>query len=219
MVTPSEAVKTAGGESRRMAAARKKAAAYSDEPSLKEAVSRFHREKWLEAMRDELASLTENGGYEVVTLPVSAAALSAKWVLKIKRGAQGEIERFKARYVVRGFDQVLGKDFHQTWALVGHYTTLRCLLVICVQDGLETVHLDIKCEFQNGKLTDLVYVSQPEELGVVTYAHYACVADCADAMADAWEDTAGCAQTICLHENLLKCQYIVKWGLHGIVHI
>ena len=40
--------------------------------------------------------------------------------------------------------------------------------------------------------------------GVVTYAHYACVANCADAMADAWEDTAGCAQAICLHENLLK---------------
>ena len=39
---------------------------------------------------------------------------------------------------------------------------------------------------------------------VVTYAHYACVADCAHAMADAWEDTAGCAQPICLHENLLK---------------
>ena len=39
---------------------------------------------------------------------------------------------------------------------------------------------------------------------VVTYAHYACVADCADAMADAWEDTAGCAQPNCLHKNLLK---------------
>ena len=39
---------------------------------------------------------------------------------------------------------------------------------------------------------------------VVTYARYACVADCADAMADAWGDTAGCAQPICLHENLLK---------------
>ena len=53
----------------------------------------------------------------------------------------------------------------------------------------------------------------------VTYAYYACVADCADTMADAWKDTAGCAEAICLHENLLKCQYIVKWGLHGIVHI
>ena len=53
----------------------------------------------------------------------------------------------------------------QTWALVGHYTTLRCLLVVCVQEGRETVHLDVKCAFQNGKLTELVYVSQREELG------------------------------------------------------
>ena len=38
-----------------------------------------------------------------------------------------------------------------------------------------------------------------------TYAHYASVADCADAMADAWEDTAGCALADCLHGNILKC--------------
>ena len=165
MVTPCEAVKTAGGEFQRVAAARKKAAAYSDEPSLKEEMSGFHRNKWLEAMRDELASLTENGAYELVSLPVGAAALSGKRVLKIKRGAQAEIERFKARYVVSGFEQVLGKDFNETSAPVGHYTTLKCLLEICVQEGLESVHLDNKCAFQNGKLTDLVYVSQPEELG------------------------------------------------------
>ena len=131
-MTPCEAVRTAGGESRRVAAARKKAAAYSDEPSLKEVMNSIHKDKWLEAMRDELASLTENGVYELVTLPMSAAALSGKWVLKIKRGAQGEIERFKARHVVRGFEQVLGMDFNETWAPVGHYTTLRCLLVTCV---------------------------------------------------------------------------------------
>ena len=36
-------------------------------------------------------------------------------------------------------------------------------------------------------------------------AHYACVADRVDAMADAWEDTAGCAHAACLHGNVLKC--------------
>ena len=44
-----------------MAAARKKAAAYSDKPSLKKAMNIIHKDRWLEAMRDELASLTENG--------------------------------------------------------------------------------------------------------------------------------------------------------------
>ena len=51
------------------------------------------------------------------------------------------------------------------------------------------------------------------------HAHYACVADCADAMANAWEDIAGCAQADCLHGNVLKCLSSVERGLHKIVHI
>ena len=111
MVTPCEAVKTAGGKFRRVAAARKKAAAYSDEPSLKDAMNSVHKDRWLEAMRDELASLAENGVYELCSLPVGGAALTGQRVLKIKRGAQGEIARFKARYVVRGFDRFTAKIY------------------------------------------------------------------------------------------------------------
>ena len=94
-------------------------------------------------MRAELASLIENEMFELCELPLGAAALTGKLVLKIKRGAHGEIERFKARYVVRGFEQIHGLEFHETWAPVGHYTTLRCLLVICACENLETMHLDI----------------------------------------------------------------------------
>ena len=50
--------------------------------------------------------MTENGVYKRCDLPVGAVASTRKWVPKIKRGAQCEIERFKARYVVRGFEQV-----------------------------------------------------------------------------------------------------------------
>ena len=96
---------------------------------------------------------------------MGAAALTGKWLLKLKRGGQGEIERFKARYVVRGFEQIHVLDFHETWVPVGHYTTLRCLLVICACENLETTHLDIKCACQKGKLYDIVYVGQPGELG------------------------------------------------------
>ena len=53
----------------------------------------------------------------------------------------------------------------------------------------------------------------------MTYAQCACVADCADAMADAWEDTAGCARADCLHGNVVKGLSTNKRGLHGIVHI
>ena len=86
-------------------------------------------------MRDELSSLIENEVFELCELPLGAAVLTGKWNLNIKRGTQGQIERFKARYVVRG-SEIHGLDFHETWTPVGHYTTPRCLLVICACENL-----------------------------------------------------------------------------------
>ena len=81
--------------------------------------------------------------------------------MKIKRGAQGEIERFKATYVAKGFEQVYGVGFFETWAPVGRYATPRALLSICVVWDLETKHIDIKCAFLNGVLHQDVYIVRP----------------------------------------------------------
>ena len=76
VVTPSKAVNTVGVESRRVAAARKKTALIIDEPDLKQAMNGPYRERWLEAMHDELASLIENEVFELCELPLGAAALT-----------------------------------------------------------------------------------------------------------------------------------------------
>ena len=55
------------------------------------------QERWLEAMLDDLTSLSEHGVFELCELPPGHKPVAGKRVLKIKRGAQGEIERFKAR--------------------------------------------------------------------------------------------------------------------------
>ena len=121
----------------------------------------IHRERWLEAMLDELHSLSEHGVFELCELPAGCRPLPAKWVLKIKRGAHGEIERFKARYVAKGFEQVYGVDFFETWAPIGRYATLCALLSICVLWDLETKHIDNKCAFLNGTLHQDVYIVRP----------------------------------------------------------
>ena len=74
-------------ESRRVAAARRNAARVRDDPILNQAVACSHRERWLEAMLDELHSLSEHGVFELYELPPGCRPLPAKWVLKIKRGA------------------------------------------------------------------------------------------------------------------------------------
>ena len=63
---------------------------------------------------------------------------------------------------MKGFEQVHGLHVHETWAPTGQYTTLRFLLVICACDDLETMHLGIKCAFQNGKPHGIVCVYIPK---------------------------------------------------------
>ena len=87
-------------------------------------------------------------------LPYGRKLTKGKWVLKIKRGIQGEIERFKARYVAKGFSQVHGVDFFETWAPVGRYATFRALLAVCAVENLDATHVDIKCAFLNGVLEE-----------------------------------------------------------------
>ena len=148
-------------ESHRVTAATRDSARVRDDSPLNHAMGCIHRERWLDAMLDELNSLSEHGVFELCELLAGCRPSPAKWVLKVKRGAQGEIERFQARYVAKGFEQVYEVDFFETWAPVGRYATLRALLSICVVWDLETKHIDIKCAFLNGVLHQDVYTVQP----------------------------------------------------------
>jgi len=74
--------------------------------------------KWDDAMEDELASLEENETRTLVPRPPPRRVLGGKWVYRLKRGSGGEIQRYKARWVARGFEQRFGIDFNETFAAV-----------------------------------------------------------------------------------------------------
>ena len=152
--------KNAQRESCRVAPSKKKATRVRDEPTLRQAMACIHKERWLEAMLDELTSLSEHGVFELCELPPGHKPVAGKWVLKIKHGGQVEIERFKARYVAKGFTQVDGVDFFEIWAPVGRYATLHMLFVCAIED-LETKHIYIRCAFLNSVLEEEVYMVQP----------------------------------------------------------
>ena len=83
-------------------------------------------------MATEIAALEDNKTWEFAVLPPHKKPLGCKWVYKIKYHAYGSIERYKARLVVLGNNQVAGEDFHETFALVARMTTVRCLLTVVI---------------------------------------------------------------------------------------
>ena len=132
--------------------------------SFKEACSNSnsHSTHWKESMDSEFASLMKNDTWELVPRPAGTNIVGCKWIYKVKRGASGEIERFKSRLVAQGFSQTEGVDFTEVYAPVARFPTIRTLLAFANAHDLEVHHMDVTTAFLNGELDCCVYMEQPE---------------------------------------------------------
>jgi hypothetical protein len=74
-----------------------------DPASYEEAMRSAHSSKWLEAMEDEMKSMSSNDVWNLVEIPKGAQTVGCKWVYKIKHDSRGNIEKYKARLVAKGY--------------------------------------------------------------------------------------------------------------------
>ena len=130
-----------------------------DEPdSYEDACENVH---WKTAMQAEFDSIEKNQTWDLVDLPKGKRAIGTKWVYKIKRHADGSIDRYKARLVAKGYAQKKGIDYDETFAPTSRMTTLRCVAALAAHRGWVVHQLDIKTAFLHGDLEEEVYVQQP----------------------------------------------------------
>ena len=117
--------------------------------------------EWLEAMKLEYDALIESDTWYLVDLPPGANVIKGKWLLTIKRDGKGKIIKYKARWVAKGYSQIEGIDYNETFAPASHLSSLRLLLSIATINDYEIHLVDIKTAFLNGTIDHEVYVEQP----------------------------------------------------------
>jgi hypothetical protein len=143
-----------------------KANSTSDAPepkSFRQAMSGPDANKWYEAAAVEMQAHLDNGTWELVKLPAGRKAIGSKWVFKIKRIADGSIERYKARLVAQGFSQRPSVNFTETFAPTTKWASLRSIFALAAFEDLELESVDISNAYLNGELKDVeVYMKQPE---------------------------------------------------------
>lgn len=146
-----------------MALAAEAAAEINNEPQTYEDAMRSPNQKhWDAAIKKELDSLEINGTWVIAERPKGRKTVKNKWVFKVKRNANGSIERYKARLVAKGFTQEKGIDYDETFSPVISAMSLRLLLAYAVENDYIVEQLDVDTAFLIPKLTEEIYMELPE---------------------------------------------------------
>ncbi|KAH9701426.1 hypothetical protein KPL71_024990 [Citrus sinensis] len=134
-----------------------------EEPStFHEALNSSDVALWMTAMQEEIKALHKNKTWELVPLPHGRKAIGNKWVYKIKRDGNDQVELYRARLVVKGYAQKEGIDFNEIFSPVVRLTTVRVVLAMCASFDLHLEQLHVKTAFLHGELEEEIYMLQPE---------------------------------------------------------
>jgi hypothetical protein len=142
--------------------------------TLKEALSRADGPLYEQATRDEFDSIQAAGTWVLELLPAGRTAIGCKWVFKIKRKADGSVDRYKARLVAKGFSQKEGVDYSETFAPVAKFSAIRALLSLTAHYDLELHQMDVTTAFLHGDLDHVIYMQQPEGFVVAGQEQLVC---------------------------------------------
>jgi hypothetical protein len=113
---------------------------------------------WRDVMMEEYHSIVKNDVWVIVMRPEGKFVVTFEWIYKIKHTTDGSIEKQKMRFVARGFFQVEGIYYEETFAHVSQYTSIQRIISLATSMAWRIHQMDVKTSFLNGEIGEEVYI-------------------------------------------------------------
>jgi hypothetical protein len=109
-------------------------------------------------MDEELDQIKKNDTWELVPRPKNKNVIGTKWVFRNKLNEDGKVTRNKTRLVCKGYAQIEGINFEETYAPVARMEAICFLLAYACSKNAKVYQMNVKSSFPNGELKEEVYI-------------------------------------------------------------
>ena len=120
------------------------------------------KQVWKYVMTQEYHSILKNDVSDIAPRPERKSFLTSRWLYKIKHVADGSVEKYKSKFVSRGFSKKESIDYEETFSLMARCTTIRYIISLVSVLVWKLHHLDVKTIFLNGEVGEEAYIEHLE---------------------------------------------------------
>ena len=130
--------------------------------SYEEAIKSKESTHWQKAMKEEYESLIANNTWVLTNLPEGKPAIKSRWVYTKKYNSDGSLERYKARFVAKGFSQIKGINYEEVFSPTASLVLFRFILIMALKNNWKVKQGDVKTAFLESKLDEEIYIELPK---------------------------------------------------------
>jgi hypothetical protein len=125
-------------------------------------------------MDEEIDQTEKDDTWKLVPRPRNKNVIGTKWVFINKLNEDGQVTKNKARLVCKGYSQVEGIDFEETFSPVARMEAIILILVYACSKNIKVYQMDVKSAFLNEDLEEEVYIEQPKRFQLSEKQNYVC---------------------------------------------
>lgn len=101
--------------------------------------------------------------------------VGSRWVYKVEHGVHGSVDKYKVKFVAKGFSQVEGIDYKEMFSLVAQYSSIIMILALAAEMGWNIHQMDMMTSFLNGMVEEEIYMEQPKGFETLNKDNQVCL--------------------------------------------